>query len=442
MHPSRQDFSDSERAIAARLLTILAPHFDDSIRRLPKTSAHQGMSETERRLRQDESIKYHRLFALRFDADYMAAKRRIVTHANRRDILLADYPMFFLDDFSRFIGILVRGWKRRWGPLDQALHVFCKLLLTDISYSLSCFDEEIDAAMARRLSGLESAFREGIARRIAAIEGSVGQLSEVSERLSAKAAETLSAVADTQNRPDRVSESVAEIVAATRSFGNSCADIRQETAASSHAADDAAVECRGIAESVTVLQQANLRIGSVVELIRSLAGQTNLLALNATIEAARAGEAGRGFAVVAGEVKSLASATNSATETIRDGVEEVIRAGRAIEEAVAQLGSTIEAMQGSARLVAASAAGQAGRIQEIAAQAEVSSGGVDVIARHAVLVESLAAEVSALAWNMDGHVRSASDLARQLDGSIGGFLGEVAAARAERHGSIIRVQAG
>ena len=47
-------------------------------------------------------------------------------------------------------------------------------------------------------------------------------------------------------------------------------------------------------------------IGTIVNVISSIADQTNLLALNAAIEAARAGDAGLGFAVVADEVKSLA----------------------------------------------------------------------------------------------------------------------------------------
>lgn len=140
-------------------------------------------------------------------------------------------------------------------------------------------------------------------------------------------------------------------------------------------------------QTINRLGANSAQIGSVIQVINSIAGQTNLLALNATIEAARAGEAGKGFAVVANEVKELAKATSKATEDIVSQVESIQSDTNAAVNAVQKVSQVIRTIDETQRAIAAA-------VQEQTAVAgELSKSIMDV----AESSQSIAASVNALA---------------------------------------------
>ncbi len=136
------------------------------------------------------------------------------------------------------------------------------------------------------------------------------------------------------------------VAANVQDMGTAITEISESIGRTANLALTAEEQSRTARQTITTLGDSSVEIEEVVTLICDLADQTNLLALNATIEAARAGEAGRGFAVVASEVKTLATSTQSATQTIservhriRSSIEGAINSTNAIAKSVMEVSS-------------------------------------------------------------------------------------------------------
>jgi methyl-accepting chemotaxis protein/aerotaxis receptor len=191
-------------------------------------------------------------------------------------------------------------------------------------------------------------------------------MAEMTERVSTNAQSVTEAASQALANAQAVGAASEELSASIQEIA---AQIGRATVVAQGAASSG-VRAR---QQIQSLSEGALRIGDVVQLIRSVARQTNLLALNATIEAARAGEAGHGFNVVASEVKGLAGQTARSTEEISHQISAIQEATTGAVAVVAELGRSIDEIAQVFTGIAAAIEQQAATTQEIARNVTESS---------------------------------------------------------------------
>ncbi|CAE6919946.1 Methyl-accepting chemotaxis protein McpU [Pseudomonas marincola] len=264
------------------------------------------------------------------------------------------------------------------------------------------------------LAGWFNRFLDKLQPIIAEVKHSVVDARGTADQSAAIASQTSAGMQQQFREVDQVATAFQEMSATAHDVAQSAA----QAADAARSADQATHEGLGVInqttssiellanemsvamEEVEGLATSSEQIGSVLEVIRSIAEQTNLLALNAAIEAARAGEAGRGFAVVADEVRNLARRTQDSVEEIRQVIENLQGGTREV----------VNTMQSSHR----QAQGSVLQVEQAVAALQRISQAVSVITDMNLQIASAAEEQSSVAEEINRNVASIRDVTESI----------------------------
>ena len=323
-------------------------------------------------------------------------------------------------------------------PLRSVIRVAEQIAAGDLSATVTVTRRDEIGQLMQAMQSMGS----GLSQIVSGLQAGIEQLASSAQSLSSVTEQTNLEVSSQKEETEQVATAMNQMTATVHDVARNA----EEAAQAAQTADDKVENGQSVvrqsmqrieqladsatsaSSSIDGLSAQIQNIGSVLDVIKSVAEQTNLLALNAAIEAARAGEQGRGFAVVADEVRALARRTRQSTEEIEALVSNLRAAAQASVQQIRSSGDLVklavsDALQTESALgsIAAAVSLIQQMNQQIAAAAEQQSSVAEEINRSVTSIRA-SADQSSLA--MQGNATSSIELARlgvELKGMVGHF---------------------
>lgn len=234
-------------------------------------------------------------------------------------------------------------------------------------------NQRLQEARRKDLMFLAAEFESTIGEVAGSVAAASSQLNSTAGVLAEAAQETAEQTEQVSRSMELNSEGVTSVAATSDEFALSISEISRQVAHSAELAREVHNTAAGADSTMSALSASANEIGTIVELIQSIAQRTNLLALNASIEAARGGEAGRGFAVVASEVKELAAQTSRATQQVADQIHAIQKSTGESAQALHQITGKISQLEETTVSIASAVDQQSVAGQELARNIDMAA---------------------------------------------------------------------